>query len=145
MVCGTRSDSLRRLKEFRLWALAQPVQHVVLVGGNHDLLLDALGRQEVRRLLHPVQYLEDECVKIMGLNIWGGPCCPDWCGPEALNRAFCGADASDRLVAVPRDVDIIMTHMFLPWKRELGQPEVAVLQSGAQLHVCGHINGAYGI
>lgn len=146
-----RSDSLRRLEQFRQWCSSQPFQRIVLIGGNHDVLLDGLGQDETKRLLHPISYIEDEVIDVCGIRIWGCPCCPGVC--DGLNSAFAGADAAARLVAVPCNIDVVMTHMHLPWgsKRltdHVGahlDAEAAILRSGASMNVCGHIHTAYGL
>lgn len=58
--------SLARFKAFLEWLQVQPCRHKVIVGGNHDLLLDSTPLEAVRQLVQECSgaiYLEDEVLR----------------------------------------------------------------------------------
>jgi hypothetical protein len=114
--------ALARLEAFGLWLASQPFEHAIVVGGNHDRLLEEMGRDEVRAALGrrpaggaadaercTVHYLHDETAVIDGLRIHGTALSLAN-GPAGQNRAFqpaFGAGREDTTLA--RALDALPT------------------------------------
>jgi len=135
----TTSYSQHKLEDFARWlgSLAFPGGKV-LVGGNHDAALEALGKDEVRKIFHRydqrVSYLEDELCTVAdgGLTVWGSPVSHG----SSENRAF-QSSAEERFGKIPRGtLDILITHAPIS--------ENTLEELRPRLHVCGHIHNQYG-
>jgi hypothetical protein len=134
------AGATRRLEEIGRWLAQLPCSAAVLIGGNHDAILEHLGAPAVRAALRrgakraeptrvsgqgqgqaegqvEVVYLSDESITVQGLRIWGTPL--NGCNSAASqNRAFqpaCGAGADDpkmRSAAAipPGGIDVLVSH-----------------------------------
>jgi hypothetical protein len=141
---------------FATWLGAQPFRHRLLVGGNHDLVLQGLGAERVQQILaasttvgDPPVYLEHTSTTIAGgLRVFGSP----FAHYAGRNDAFLvpgGCDFSD----MPNGCDIVVTHMpcVLPAQRgphhthEDDALSRALQRTGASLHVSGHCHWAHGL
>ena len=97
---------------------AQPHASKVLIGGNHDLVLQGLGAARVQRILDeqatpgrgpPPIYLEHSHTTLpCGLTVFGSPYA-DW---SSHNNAFLARGGAD-FSAVPPRCDVVLTHMTL--------------------------------
>jgi len=141
---------------FAAWFGAQSHPSKVLIGGNHDLVLQGLGASRVQRILDeqatpgrgaPPVYLEHTHTTLpCGLRVFGSPYA-HWGGS---NDAFLAEGGPD-FGAVPPRCDVIVTHMPCVLPRGGGQyDEDAALgralgRSGASLHVAGHCHWAHGV
>lgn len=148
---AVRPEGLALFERFAKWLGVQTYMYKILVGGNHDLVLQRMGRERVQEVLNgynthgEVVYLQHETVCAGGINIFGSPFA-HWGGK---NDAFFSdrVDYSD----VPAWTDIVVTHMpaILPGERgrndEDHQLTDALHRVGAQLHVSGHCHWAHGI
>ena len=135
---------------FASWLARQPHAHKVLIGGNHDLVLEALGAARVQQILNeytpdglePPIYLEHTAASVGGLTrldaAYGGK-----------NLAFFARHAD--LPAVPSDADVVVTHMpcVLPDRDGSATEDArladALRRAKAQLHVAGHCHWAHGL
>jgi hypothetical protein len=139
---GDLGGGLPALLDFSRWIQKKvPAKHVVMIGGNHDRLLEKLGDDQVRSLLKlqggdtVVHYLNNEAVTVADLVIYGSPWSPSGVtGNKAFQR---GSDASQevelaqRLDHPPR-VDVLLTHATCPrW-------EAAISKLGASFWAHGH-------
>jgi len=135
---------LAQFERFAAWFGAQPFENKVLVAGNHDGVLEALGPAAVRATLAraarvgSVHYLEHETAEVAGLRVFGSP----FRVYASVNRAF---GTPRPFAGVPR-CDVVVTHVpaVLPhWGEDV---EICALlaRCGAQLHVGGHNHWAYG-
>jgi Icc-related predicted phosphoesterase len=136
------------------WMLQVPCMWSVLVAGNHDQSIEALGVPV--EVAVATRYLEDENVTYGGLKIWGTPWQP-WFGGWAFN-----APEHDRreyfltgkFAAIPDDTDIIVCH-GPPYgagdKTRFGEHVGSralykrILEVRPKLVVCGHIHPSYGV
>lgn len=139
------------LEQFAAWFGSLRFLHKVLVGGNHDLVMQGLGKTRVRELFArhctfgTVHYLEHETAQVGPLKIFGSPF-GTW---GSHNDAFAyHHDLADG----PDEADVVVTHTpcVLPRKRTGGLKEDArvaamVRKCGARLHVGGHCHWAYGV
>lgn len=122
---------------------------VVGVAGNHD------RNPELLRQL-PWTYLEDECVTVHGLKIWGTP----WSNPFGHGWAFNMSEEQQvtNLLQVPEDVSVIVSHgppygyqdhitsrdgdRTSVGSRALRERMQSL--SGLKLVACGHVHDDYG-
>lgn len=101
-------------KEFIPWCLAQPVDQIYMVGGNHDFCLEK-SPSEVKQCLagtnitilynEGAEYLDEETGKIY--TIWGSPNCHIF-----GNWAFMYSDEynKEQYEKMPKDLDFLITH-----------------------------------
>lgn len=141
--------------EFAKWFGAQPHPHKILVAGNHDKTLQAMGAEAVRSVLDTysrpgsVVYLEHETATLRhnGLRAFGTPY--GYWGSH--NDAFAQPEGAERdyYDAAP-GTHIYVTHTppILPGsdgQRETAHIVDAVQRSGAHVHVSGHCHWAHGL
>ena len=157
VVCAGDISSVggeEEVREFCEWFADLPIEHKVLVAGNHDFyfarfhiiamgMCDALG----------ITYLEDSGATIDGVKFWGSPWTP-WFNDWAFN-AQRGKEIKQHWDLIPDDTDVLVTHgppygcldrPNAPWLpshgASLGCEELAkaVLRVKPKLHVFGHIH-----
>jgi len=138
-------------KGFAEWFGRQDFPHKVLVAGNHDLVLQGLGKERVQQLLSEASrrgravYLEHDEVCVGGVHVFGSPF-GYWGGD---NDAFLSRDCD--YTDLPAGMDIVVTHMpaILPSEgsqlREDLNLTSALHRTGASLHVSGHCHWAHGV
>lgn len=98
---------------FLPWVEDTPYDHVVLIGGNHDKVLDTVYTDDnsvIRDFLVPpskMHYLLDSGIEIEGWSFWGSP----WC-PNLKNWAFYAPrhDLMEKFSGIPEGTDILLTH-----------------------------------
>ena len=157
--------SLRKLRGFAAWLDAQPFPEKLVIGGNHDACLYALGKRRVRAALgcninQHIHYLENDRVNLAcGLRVFGSPASIANSTTSAnkafqyndsdLAKIFCTAAAA---TTVPGEggsntnergqVDVLLTHgpvdTLGPAARDF------VEQGGIQLCVSGHVHEEHG-
>lgn len=121
-VDGTKEEILSFVK----WINRLPYPNKVFIAGNHDVYLDGVGRQRIRRMLDKsVIYLEDEAEEILGLKVYGSP---------SVARNGSPAFARERGNAlrsvwrhIPADTELLVTHM----------PAAGILDVNARNESCG--------
>lgn len=91
--------------DFLSWYNDIPVKHKVLICGNHDTSIEA-------KLVNPkdfwnIRYLEHESINIEGINIFGSPYTPEFCGWAFNVRRD---QLHDYWKAIPENTDILVTH-----------------------------------
>jgi Icc-related predicted phosphoesterase len=141
--------------KFRTWCNNLPVDRIVLIGGNHDFLLERDYKKDIKLYLNneKVIVLEDELKEISLDNgniikIYGSPFCTsfyDW--------AFMKPDdeLKDIYNNIPEGLDILVTHMppklnHLGWIPEYaydaGSKTLAevILDKKPKMAFCGHIH-----
>lgn len=148
----TSMGKLEEVVDFLKWYGELPHTHKVLIGGNHDFLLEKNSFLFQSLLPDNITYLENESVEIEGIKIWGSPITP-WFYDWAFNRNR-GEDIQRYWKQIPDDIDILVTH-GPPYGQgdRTARGERAgcedllkkVLQIQPKYHVFGHIHEAYGI
>jgi Icc-related predicted phosphoesterase len=146
------SFSPRAMKdEVRAW-LTRLNRNVVVIAGNHDF--DTRPFRE----LHDEglwTYVEDECVEVEGLKIWGSP----W-SPTFGQWAFMAPDnaLANKYMQIPDDIDIIVSHCppygygdltqnYGRGRSHVGSKALMDRVKGLpnlKLIACGHIHEEYG-
>lgn len=97
------------LTQFSEWLDEQPADHIVLVSGNHDFLMQkAWAWRYVERLPEKVTYLRDSGADLCGQRIWGTPW--SFC-PEGWAFRYEHETHAERVCSnIPDDTDIIVSH-----------------------------------
>lgn len=146
-----RGRSLQELKYLNNFFGSLPHAHKVLIAGNHDLIMEQLGRAELERIFTHAVYLEDSGITIDGLKFWGSP----W-QPEFFNWAFNlprGKLLAEKWAKIPDNTDVLITHgpPFGILDRTLRNKRVgceellkAIGRIKPKVHVFGHIHEDYG-
>eukprot|EP01117_Protostelium_nocturnum_P007047 TRINITY_DN2526_c0_g1_i1.p1 TRINITY_DN2526_c0_g1~~TRINITY_DN2526_c0_g1_i1.p1 ORF type:complete len:258 (-),score=66.66 TRINITY_DN2526_c0_g1_i1:204-944(-) len=136
------------LIEFNEWLGTLPHPFKVVVGGNHDILLNDLKPEETQQILSNAIYLQDSGREIMGLKFWGSP----WNGSR--NMGFSSKGRAEYWNKIPLDTDVLVTHMP-PYKildlagdgRHWGCQELRHkldTDLKPKYHLFGHVHEAYG-
>lgn len=124
--------SEQKLADIADWMRSLPCKHKVLIGGNHDASMEALGARHVQEIFHGCTYLLDTGFQAGNLSIWGTP----FSTGDSANNAFQSGDAM-RLSAIPKDCDVLLTHGPLP--------RGTLDAKNPRIHVSGHIHYKYGV
>lgn len=119
---GGLGGGLPALMDFASWLKHNvPAQHSVVIGGNHDRLLEKLGDGTVRTILRRggATYLRDEAATVAGLVFWGSPWSPSGgTGNRAFQRGTCATEEAAHALrstmssqgAGEGRIDVLLTH-----------------------------------
>jgi len=143
---GRREGELERLDD---WFSRQRARQILVIGGNHDLVVQRRLEQGRPAFLH-ARLLHDEAVRIGGLLFHGSP----WV-PELSGMAFYADTPTlrERWAAIPGDVDVLITHTPPAGMLDrsssgacLGCPHLArvVTERAPRVHAFGHVHASYG-
>jgi len=148
--------NLDELTDFLNWFEAQEYEHKIFIAGNHDRLLEDGGEPVINIITdaYPsVTYLQDSSVTIDGINFYGSPWTPEFCGWAFATQN--DAEAEEKWSQIPKDTDVLITHGpaygFLdqidPSQAHLGCKELhkAIDGINPKLHIFGHIHGSSGV
>ncbi len=148
----TSNGKLGQVNDFLKWYSELPHRYKVLIGGNHDFLLERNPSLFKSMIPSNINYLENESIEIEGIKIWGSPITP-WFYDWAFNRRR-GADIRRYWEQIPTDLDILVTH-GPPYGHgdRTGRGDFAgckdlleiVEKTQPRYHVFGHIHEGYGI
>lgn len=152
--CMSSGTSLVELNDFYNWFSDLPFTHKIMIGGNHDRLL------QYDNIYEPINYkgiiyLKDKLVVVEGLKIYGSPWTPRF-GSWAFLYERGGEQAVNIWNKIPDNIDILITHG--PPKGILdisghpyNEPDLGcnvllnrVLEVKPKIHVFGHIHGSGG-
>lgn len=133
------------VKNFAQWLGKLPHPHKVVIGGNHDLVLEAMGTDTVKHLIASESggraiYLCHENASVGRLKVFGSPHA-HWGG---TNDAFFKRNTD--YSKMENGTHLMLTHMpaILP-QREDRAMVMALERAGASLHVSGHCHWAHGL
>jgi Icc-related predicted phosphoesterase len=94
------------------WLDKQPYEHIILIAGNHDFILNKMMDVVIQQHLKRTHYLEDTPLRLRGLNFYGVPWTPH-IGPQ-MNWAFTYKHDSvrEKMVweQIPQETDVLITH-----------------------------------
>ena len=134
-----------RAKAFFKWVESQKhIPHKIVIGGNHDGVLERYGAAEVRKIAGPTtHYLEDETVNILGYTIYGTPRSVG----KSINSAFQGPKTwnkapTDGVGSLANPIDILVPHQPSHLKR---LREWAAPLTVTTMHFCGHDHPGHGL
>jgi hypothetical protein len=138
----SKAESVKRLHEFNSWLGRDDVvrcPHKIVIGGNHDFILDELGEVEAASILSNCTYCLNTAISVCGLSFY---CCPLSRG-KSHNKAFQGSDFRDTSLAralAQREsgmrVDVLVTHGSNEQLQSIIQPQ--------SVHLFGHYHAMYG-
>ena len=167
------------VEKFIEWFGKQDYTHKVFIAGNHDLVFDnealyhnkaahfehkvfenlpAEGKPDwlielLNNLPNGVHYLENNSLKIEGINIWGSPYSPSFGYGWGFNKDR-GNDIAQCWNEIPADTDIVITHTPIygyndraaNTNQNVGCADLyhRLKEVKPHLHFAGHIHEAYG-
>lgn len=151
-----KDSGVALFETFAQWFCSRPHPFKVLIAGNHDGCLEAMGADRIRAILDKyterpgsVVYLEHETAQVSGseLKVFGSPY-GHW---GSHNDAFSMGDRNYK--CIEKDTHIVVTHSppILPSKKSNGPNREsrdmvsAIENCGALLSVSGHCHWAYGV
>jgi predicted phosphodiesterase len=115
------------------WLGGNPCQKSIVIGGNHDHLLEKMGRENARALFSNAEYLENEGAMIGNVLIWASPISIGM----SHNRAFQSQRfINETLATAPDYTDILITH---------GRYSPLESKTQHKIHLSGHYHACYGI
>jgi len=105
----------------------------LVIGGNHDVILEEIGVTSAQEIFADCTYLEDSGVVVAGgaLAAYGSPLSTG----TSKNKAF-QSDLGSRTAGIPKGVDLLVTHGPLP--------ESVIQECSPRIHVWGHLHAQYG-
>jgi Icc-related predicted phosphoesterase len=124
--------SEHKLADIADWMRSLQFKHKVLIGGNHDAAMEALGVKRIEEIFHGCTYLLDSGFQAGELFIWGTP----YSQGDSNNNAFQSGGAN-HLSTIPEKCDILLTHGPLP--------KDVLHAKNPRVHVSGHIHCKYGV
>ncbi|WP_068466933.1 metallophosphatase domain-containing protein [Candidatus Protochlamydia phocaeensis] len=107
IVCGdlTRENKRVEYDQFTLWLSQLPYRCKVVIGGNHDGLLE---RKQATIGNGNIHYLCDSGLEFEGLKIWGSPYTPTFGHWYFMKNR--GQDIRKHWDLIPSDTDVLVTH-----------------------------------
>ena len=134
----SRAGAYENFQNFNEWLGQQPARHKIIIGGNHDKLLQKLSKSELNELFSNGTYLCNELLEIEGLRIFGTPLSRGDSGNQAFqSKEFATATQNILSQYTPGSIDILITHGTCTSLRHMIQPNV--------MHVSGHSHYHYGV
>jgi len=98
--------------EFVPWLNKVPAKHKVLIGGNHDFVLQHYPKI-INFLPSDCYYLQDSAVELEGYKIYGSPWTPyyyNWAFNSKKSLLGTEEDLIEKYRNIPLDTDILITH-----------------------------------
>jgi Icc-related predicted phosphoesterase len=161
------------LLSFHVWASEQDYKKIIVIGGNHDTILENSSNgypfynrgwsvDGISLPFTSIEYLFDSGTEFEGLKIWGSPWTLTFPGINPHCTAFTGTEAEleAKFALIPDDTDILITHgppygimdavhreVFCGERDEwVGSASLLgkVFRICPKLHVFGHIHEGYG-
>lgn len=157
----TGRDTFNENLDFEKWVEEQKYKKVIVIGGNHDNVLEqdghlGIGDYNGKRS----EYLCDSGIDFQGFKIWGSPWTLKFQGQNPRAMAFClGTEKqlAEKWSLIPDSTDILVTHsppngildeVNNRWKCGVRSGSLSlkerVVELDLKLHVFGHIHGSYG-
>mmetsp|Transcript_15305 Transcript_15305/g.23049 ORF Transcript_15305/g.23049 Transcript_15305/m.23049 type:complete len:259 (+) Transcript_15305:67-843(+) len=131
----SHSRGVKNLKEFNEWLGSVRCRRRIVVSGNHDGVMQALGTKGVQEVLSNATYLENSSTNVGDLKIWGSPLSHGRSRNDAFQSGeFYEATRNEALCST--DVDILVTHGPCFQLQDTMRPA---------LHIWGHAHGYHGI
>lgn len=134
------SKAIHMLKKFNEWLGTLPAPHKIVIGGNHDKVMEDIGVEAVRAILTNGTYLCNSSTTVFGVTIWGTPLSHGRSGNAAFQSAEFETATIEELrllEATKQRVDILLTHGPCTHIGELAKPRI--------MHVSGHVHAHHGV
>lgn len=133
------------------WFSKLNYEHIIFIGGNHDLYLEAMWLNNLKvQCPDNVHYLMNSGITIDNIKIWGSPFSPPY-----NNWAFMRDIDTLRLIwdTIPSDTDIVITHCppmgINDQVKQINQGCWALHKRLKKIkpkyHIHGHIHEGYGV
>jgi Icc-related predicted phosphoesterase len=113
----TAQHTISEFKQFFEWFEKQPYKEKILVGGNHDNLLEQTISHKVARELglHEetyYHYLCDSGVTIDGFEFWGSPWTTffEEINPKCRSFMLREQKLAEKFATIPEKLDVLITH-----------------------------------
>ena len=142
-------NSENQLIEFNKWLGKQPGKYKIIIGGNHDGLLEEFDNYKISYYLSNAIYLENESVTIEGIKFWGSPFSKEFNGWSFMRY---DEDLKEIWDTIPEDTDVIIAHgpAFgrldkIEWKNEGSQTlrdRIDIIKP--KVVISGHIHSQHG-
>lgn len=99
--------NLTTLKEIDLMFESLDFKHKIFIAGNHDSILQNLGKSIIQENLDHCIYLQDDMIEIEGIKIYGTP----WT-PQFMDWAFMlpSSKLKEKFSLIPNNIDIFLSH-----------------------------------
>eukprot|EP00004_Rigifila_ramosa_P008004 TRINITY_DN19196_c0_g1_i1.p2 TRINITY_DN19196_c0_g1~~TRINITY_DN19196_c0_g1_i1.p2 ORF type:complete len:289 (-),score=75.66 TRINITY_DN19196_c0_g1_i1:90-878(-) len=132
------AELAQQYADFNEWLGRAPCPTRIVIAGNHDCYLEKIGSTAAQQLLSNAVYLCNTTATLpgLGLTVLGTPLSHGSSRNSAFQSDLFEEQAHAALAAAPR-VDVLLTHG--PQVRS-----VCAAVPGLQLHLWGHVHGAYG-
>jgi predicted phosphodiesterase len=129
----SNAASVKKLNNFNSWLGTVRAKQRLVIGGNHDRLLEVLGKEKVQSILTNGVYLLNENVQLGNLTAWASPLSAG----KSRNRAFQSAAFTKEVMQKrPEEVDVLITH------GRCGALEDTIKH---KVHLWGHNHNSYGV
>ena len=136
------------VRAFNLWFNKQPATYKILIAGNHDSYLER--HPSPKAIFSYPFYLQDECITIDGLKIYGTPYQPIF-GFWSFNLPE--EELVKKWDMIPEDIDILITHCppygicdFTTDGEHAGSESLYnKIKDKNLIHIFGHIHEGYGV
>ena len=155
-IMGSGYD-LAEITDFLSWFDKQDYEHKIFIAGNHDRIFEDKPELMERILMEQypdIIYLQDSSVTIDGINFYGSPWTPAFCG-----WAFQIHNDTETYKYIPEDTDVLITHgpaygildqYVMPngkLSEHLGSKGLHkwIDDNNPKLHICGHIHNGQGV
>jgi hypothetical protein len=127
------ATSIEKLKRFNTWLQSVDAKHRIVIGGNHDEVMEKLGKAEVQSLLTNASYLEHDYFEIDKIRFWGSP----YSEGKSKNKAFQSAKVNAMSInKAPKEIDVLITHGYCHHIKD---------SINHKLHIWGHSHNSYGV
>lgn len=157
---GSGCGAARALADFNAWLGAQPFTHKVVIGGNHDALLEALGPQAAQRLLSHAVYLDRAAAELevhpeaspgcggagaepskpVVVRVWGFGWSPLSPSSNSAWQLLPDEEVVEAFRSIPDGVHLVVTHS----DRHAALQQV-VRRARPVIHACGHFHEGNGV
>jgi hypothetical protein len=147
------------VEDFFGWFNNQKYKHKILIAGNHERMFEENPNRtnKLLREFPAITYLQDEGCTIDGVNFYGSPWTPAFCGwAFQLHNDY---EDTETWRKIPKDTDVLITHGpaygFLDQyemltgdlSEHLGSKGLHnwIDANNPKLHICGHIHTGQGV
>lgn len=129
----SREYNLKSLKKFNNWLGKIDAKWRIVIGGNHDRILEKLSVEECQKILFNANYLHNSYVKCNNISIFATPFSHGY----SSNMAFQSNEfLTKTMQTLPALTDILITH---------GNSTAISSKINNHLHLYGHQHNSFGI
>jgi hypothetical protein len=143
----SHSHGMSRLTEFDEWLDDIPCEHKVVIAGNHDHVIEKIGKEATQSLLGNSTYLENSQVTLSDVTIWGTPISVGRSQNKAFQSSEFAAETQDRISEIRSPLDIVLTHgpCRAVYSTIAGSQPSRPRASAPPMHFWGHYHNGHGV